>query len=261
VTSLSRGSIASEAYRSLRSSIGFAGIDAPIRRLQITSASKGVGKSTTAANLAIAMAIDRKRVILIDADLRAPTVHRLFQTAASPGLSEVLAEMNSLAEALQPTEVEGLWVIPAGVIPPNPAELLGSSAFDHLLEHLEQQADVLIFDTPPCMPVTDPLIVAARMDAVVLVLKVGYSRKGALRQTVELLGRARARVIGMVLNQVDASRRGSYYYRQYTEYRHGYRADAEQPGGQQRRNGKGSKPPAEQTWTVAAPSRGPEEDA
>jgi capsular exopolysaccharide synthesis family protein len=257
LTSLSAHSPAVEAYRALRSGIGFAGIDAPVRRLQVTSASKGDGKSTTSTNLAIAMARDGKKVLLIDADLRSPTVHRLLGVASSPGLSEVLTGMSTLEAALQTSEVADLQVIAAGTIPPNPAELLGSAAFDRLLGQLEAHADVVIFDSPPCVPVTDPLILASRMDAVVLVLKMGQTRKGAIKQTMELLGRARARVIGAVFNQVEPNRRGYYYYRQYNEYGYGQgsSSDTGRPEAAQRRNGKTANSLLEQPRAVAGPTR------
>jgi polysaccharide biosynthesis transport protein len=255
-TSVSSRSPAVEAYRALRSSIGFASIDAPVRRLQVTSALKGDGKSTTAANLAVAMARDGKRVILIDADLRSPMVHRLMGVSASPGLSEVLTGMTPLAAALQATEVEDLQVISAGAIPPNPAELLGSAAFVRLLTQLEAMADVVIFDSPPCVPVTDPLILASRVDAVVMVLKMGQTRKGAIKQTMELLNRAHARVIGVVFNQVEPNRRGYYYYRQYNEYGQGGYSEPEHPKPLLGRNGRGSSSTPEPAPVVAGPSRG-----
>jgi len=168
--------------------------------------------------------------------------------------------MISLDEALQATEIENLILLPAGTVPPNPAELLGSPAFDRLLEQLEQRADVVLFDTPPCMPVTDPLIVATRMDAVVLVLKVGQTRKGAIKQTVELLARARARIIGTVFNQVEPHRRGYYYYRQYAYYGDGYYGDTSPAEERPARNGKTPKPAIEPREVVNAPSRASQDE-
>ncbi|MBI3721960.1 MAG: polysaccharide biosynthesis tyrosine autokinase, partial [Fimbriimonas ginsengisoli] len=131
---------AAEAYRTLRSSIGFAGADAPIRRLVVTSPSKGEGKTVTSVNLATAMAADGKKVILVDADLRRPSVHRLLDRPITPGLSEVLVARKSLEEALQDTDIENLRVICAGSIPPNPAELLGAQSFRALLRDLGERA-------------------------------------------------------------------------------------------------------------------------
>jgi succinoglycan biosynthesis transport protein ExoP len=220
VSNMPVNSPVAEAYRALRVGIGFAGADTPIRRLQFTSPTKGEGKSTTSANLATAMAQDGKKVILVDADLRSPSLHRLFGLPLSPGLSEALAGMIGVGEVLRTTDVENLLVVPAGTIPPNPAELLGSPAFLRLLDQLEEQADVVIFDTPPCVPVTDPVIIAARMDGVVLVLYAGHTRKAAIKRAIELLGRARARMVGALFNQVKSHGRG-YYYQQYYSYGEG----------------------------------------
>ena len=226
-----------ESYRALRSSVGFASIDAPIRRLLVTSASKGEGKSMTSANLATAMAMDGKRVILVDADMRRPSVHRLFNISNAPGLSEILVGMRTIDESIQETDVENLRVISAGPIPPNPAELLGSRAFDHVIEQLELQADVVIFDSPPCIPVTDPLIIATRMQGVILVLHVGQTKKAAIKHVEGLLARTRARVLGVVFNRVEQNKSGYYYYQNY-HYGDGYYAEANERGERRRRGGE-----------------------
>jgi capsular exopolysaccharide synthesis family protein len=244
-----------EAYRALRSGIGFASLDAPIRRLQITSATKGEGKSTTAINLATAMAIDGKKVVLVDADLRRPSLHRILELGASPGLSEVLVGMKTLAEALRDTELENLRVVCAGAVPPNPAELLGTQTFERVIEELEASADVVIFDTPPCIPVTDPLIIASRMHGVVLVLHSGHTRKAAVKHAMELLERARARVIGVVFNQVEA-RKGSYYDLHYD----GYYSETAERGDRLRRNGKTKSPTAEPVGALASLSNGEDDE-
>jgi capsular exopolysaccharide synthesis family protein len=225
-----------EAYRAVRSGIGFAGIDAPLRRLLVTSSSKGEGKSVTSLNLAAAMAVDGKSVLLVDADLRRPSVHRMLNLAGAPGLSDVLAGTQPLDAVIHQTEVPNLRVICAGTIPPNPAELLGVRAFDELLDQLQERADVVIFDSPPCMPVTDPLILAARMDGVVLVVHAGVTRKGAVSKAAEMLGRARARVVGVVLNQVQA-RSGGYYYYDYYHYGGDHESPPTRRRSNHRRNG------------------------
>jgi succinoglycan biosynthesis transport protein ExoP len=237
VADLPATSQVAEAYRALRSAIGFAAIDAPLRRIQVTSASKGEGKSTTAVNLATAMAMDGKRVILVDVDLRRPNVHRLLRLESSPGISEVLVGRHAVEGVIKNTHVENLRVVTAGPIPPNPAELLGSHAFADAIESLEKLADVVVFDTPPCMPVTDPLIVASRMDGVVLVLHAGQTRKAGVKHAIELLRRARARVLGVVFNQVQA-RKGGYYYHYYYYYGgDGYYAE-DRDNGQRRRGNR-----------------------
>jgi len=220
LSALPAHSPAAESYRGLRSSIGFAGIDAPIRRLQITSPSKGEGKTVTSLNLATAMAMDGKRVVLVDADLRRPGVHRVLDLPGSPGLSDVLAGNCTVEEALRETPIENLRILSSGETPPNPAELLGSSRFESVLERLEEEADVLVFDSPPCLPVSDPLIMAGRMDGVVLVIHASHTRKAAIAHALELLARARARVLGVLFNRVEVSRGGYYYYYRY--YGDGY---------------------------------------
>lgn len=243
VHSLPANSHVAESYRALRSSIGFASIDEPLRRLQVTSASKGEGKTVTSVNLATAMAMDGKKVILVDADLRRPTIHRVLNLPNSPGLTEVLLGLKSVDEAIQPTDIENLRVVCSGPIPPNPAELLGTRAFDHVIEQLEERADLVIFDTPPCMPVTDPLIVASRMDGVVLVLHVGKTKKGMIKHVQEMLSRARARVVGVVFNQVEHNKGGYYYYHYYYYYGDGYYSEAARRGDRHRRssNGRGRR--------------------
>jgi len=244
IASLPATSQVSEAYRALRSSVGFASIDAPLRRLLVTSASKGEGKTLTSVNLATAMAIDGKRVILVDADMRRPNVHRTLSVPSSPGLSEVLAGMRSIEEAIQDTSVPNLQVVCAGPIPPNPAELLGSRMFDTVLEQLEARADIVIVDSPPCMPVTDPLIVASRVDGVILVLHCGQTRKHAIRHAVEQLNRAHARIVGTVFNRVQANKSGSYYHYYYHYYQDGYYRDDNRNGrsGRQLQTQSGAKP-------------------
>lgn len=236
VSEMPANSHVAESYRALRSSIGFAGIDAPIRRLQITSASKGEGKTMTSVNVATAMAMDGKRVILVDADMRRPSVHRVLNVPGSPGLSEVLVGTKTLDEVVLPTGVENLQVIPAGAIPPNPAELLGSRRFDQVAQELEERCDVVIFDSPPCIPVTDPLIIAGRMDGVVLVLHQGQTKKGAVKHVEEQLARARARIIGVIFNRVQHSKGGYYYYHHYYYYGDGYYADQANRGNRHRQS-------------------------
>lgn len=214
-----------EAYRAVRSSISFAGVDTPLRSLLITSASKGEGKTQTSVNIASAMAMDGKRVILVDADLRRPSVHRVLNMPNESGTSEVLAGLKTVDEAIQDTAIQNLRLIPAGPVPPNPAELLGSTAFDRLMADLDERADVVIFDSPPCMPVTDPLIMAGRMDGVILVVYVGQTKKGAIKHVEGLLRRAHARILGIVYNRAQASKSGYYYYHYSYYYGSGYYAE------------------------------------
>jgi polysaccharide biosynthesis transport protein len=213
MTELPAQSLISESYRGLRSSIGFASVDEPIKSLAVTSSNKGEGKSLTSVNLAIAMAMDRRRVILVDADLRRPSLHRLLRVEQSPGLSDLLVERVPVEDALQRTEVEGLHVITSGPRPPDPAELLNSARMGDLIKQLSKMADIVIFDTPPCLPVTDAQVLATKVNGVLLVLEVNESKKAALRHAKNLLDQARARVLGLVFNKIgQGSSQGYYYY-------------------------------------------------
>lgn len=212
-----------ESFRSLRTSIHYTAIDQQVRTLLVTSSHAREGKSTTSANLAIAMAQEGKRVVLLDGDLRHPTVAKIFDVDRSVGLTNVLAGELSLEAALQETEVKGLRVLGCGPMPPNPAEILSSRAMQALLEELQSYSDLIIVDTPPVLPVTDTQILAGRADGVVLVVEAGETRRGALRQSCQILHQTKVRVMGIVLNKIDQNSKGYYYYRY--SYRGGYYGD------------------------------------
>ncbi len=204
-----------EAYRSLRANINFAAVDNPVRTLAVTSSGPGEGKSTTIANLAVAMALDGKRVIVVDADLRRPSQHKLFNLKPSPGLTDILVGTHTIGDVIRSAEgVERVQVIPAGSVPPNPAELLGSEAMAHFIDAVRSLADVVLFDSPPALAVADATLLSARVDGTLFVLAFGDTRKMAARQALELLSRARGNVLGTVMNKVDASA-GGYYYGKY----------------------------------------------
>lgn len=204
-----------EAYRSLRANINFAAVDNPVRTITITSSGPGEGKSTTIANLAMAMALDGKRVIVVDADLRRPSQHKLFNIKPSPGLTDILVGTHAISDVIRGAEgVERVQVIPAGSVPPNPAELLGSEAMAHFIDAVRSLADVVLFDSPPALAVADATLLSARVDGTLFVLAFGDTRKTAARQALELLSRARGNVLGTVMNKMDASA-GGYYYGKY----------------------------------------------
>jgi capsular exopolysaccharide synthesis family protein len=212
MTEMPTHSLISESYRGLRSSISFAAVDEPLKTLIVSSSNQGEGKSLTSVNLAIAMALDRRRVILVDADLRRPNLHRLLRLPQNPGLSDLLVDRVPLEDALQRTEVEGLQVIASGPRPPDPAELLNSGRMRELIKQLSQMADVVVFDTPPCIPVTDAQVLATKVNGVVLVLEVGEARKAALRHAKSLFDQARARTLGLVFNKIGQDGSHGYYY-------------------------------------------------
>lgn len=207
-----------EAYRLLRTNFQFAAVDRPLRRIVVTSPGPGDGKSTTAANLAVVFAQGGKSVILVDADLRRPQQHRIFQRTASYGLSTALVDAATpVTNFLQPTDVPGLRLLTSGPIPPNPAELLGSQRMAQLMQVLNQEAEMVILDSPPVLSVADAAILANAADGVVLVADAGRTRREMARRAKEGLERAGANLLGMVLNRMTRQTAGYYYYYYYDQ--------------------------------------------
>jgi capsular exopolysaccharide synthesis family protein len=210
----SRSSIA-EAYRLLRVNIDFATLDRSAQTILVTSSSPSEGKSTTVANLAIAIAQTGKRVILADTDLRHPTLHQFFRLPADSGVTTALLKPGTaLEDHLVRTGIRNLWLMPAGPMPPNPAELLGSQRMVELIKALKAQADVILFDSPPVLAVVDATILARACDATLLVVLAKKTRSAALRRASEQLAQSGAHMLGVVLNRAPAARSGSdsYYY-------------------------------------------------
>jgi capsular exopolysaccharide synthesis family protein len=209
-------SAVAEAFRTLRTNLEFAGVDRPLRTILVTSPSPGDGKTTIATNLAVIMAQGDKRVVLLDADLRRPRVHRYANVSNSFGLSDVFRDKMELSEATQSWDAsENLTVITSGSLPPNPAELLNSSRMGEILEELSEEADVVIIDSPPVL-VTDASILAAKVDGVLIVVEPGRTNEVAAKALTEQMERADARVVGVVLNRIP--RRPGYYYGGYKYY-------------------------------------------
>ncbi|MBE9506745.1 MAG: polysaccharide biosynthesis tyrosine autokinase [Chloroflexi bacterium] len=205
----------SEAFRVLRTNIRFASVDKPLRTILVTSPGPTEGKSTTVANLAVAMAQAGFKVAAVDGDLRRPRLHHIFNIHPREGLTGALLE-GSTDGRLQPVQVEGLAVLPAGELPPNPAEMLGSQRMRDLLSELAQHVDVVLIDSPPVLPVTDAAVLAQSVDGVLLVIDVGETRREVARRAAEGLTQVGANLIGVVLNRVPIRRGGYYYY--YHDY-------------------------------------------
>lgn len=229
--------VLAESVRSLRTSLTFLGIDGPLRRIVVTSSEPGDGKSYVAANLAAVYAQAGLRTILVSADLRRPRIDTMFPTVVpTAGLAEVITAIGRpapssngngngnhaaatvdvdgiVARALRPTHIEGLSLLPAGQLPPNPAEILGSTKTIELFNALSALADIVIIDTPPVLAVTDAAVLSPIVDGIVLVTAADQTHKGALTRAVSTLGTAHARVLGVVLNKVEANSGGSYGYR------------------------------------------------
>jgi capsular exopolysaccharide synthesis family protein len=208
-----------EAFRSVRTNVLFSSAEEGTRVLVITSTGPREGKTLVASNLAIAVAQAGHRVLLIDADMRRPRVHSIFEKRQEPGLSNLMVGNAKASEAVTKSAVPGLWVLPSGVVPPNPAELLGSDRFKDFLGQLDQHFDWVLIDTPPVMAVTDATIVAHEVTGVLFVIGSEMTSRSAARTAVERLDTASSRFVGAVLNRVDFKGNG-YYYAQY--YRREY---------------------------------------
>lgn len=210
----------SEAFRTLRTNIKFSNLDKPIKTLLITSPIPEAGKSSVSINLALTMAQDKYKVVLVDTDLRKPTIHKIFQQDNKTGLTNILVEDKKLKEVMRRvTDVDpNLYFIPSGPIPPNPSELLGSNRMKELIKELQEQADFVIFDSPPVIAVTDALVLATQVDGVVLILNFGEVPREAAKRTKELLEKVKANILGVVLNKIDMEKEAQYYPYYYYYY-------------------------------------------
>jgi len=205
----------SEMLRTIRTNIIFSSSEEGPRTLAITSTGPGEGKTMVASNLAVGFALTGQRVLLIDADMRRSRVHELFELDQEPGLSNILVGNAKPSTAVCKTSVAGLWVLPAGRTPPNPAELLSSKRFKELLASLEESFDTIIIDTPPVMVVADPLVVTSFTSGVIFVVGAEMTSRYAAQAALQQLQQGRARVIGAILNRVQLDKNGYYYSRYY----------------------------------------------
>jgi len=210
--------VSSEAFRTLRTNLQFASPDAKLETILITSSAPEEGKSTVCSNLAVSIVQTGKDVILVDCDLRKPTVHKIFGLNNAVGLTSVLTGQVAVEDALQKTHCEGLSVLTAGPVPPNPAELLQSNVMQEVLKKLKLMGDQVLLDAPPVLPVADSMILSTYVDGVVLVIASRQVPREIALRAKELLQNTNARLLGVVLNQVRYSSDGEqYYYNYYTE--------------------------------------------
>lgn len=208
----SRSTIA-EQYRTIRTNIQFAASsDHPVKSIVITSSGPSEGKSLTAANLAIVFAKSGKKTLLLDGDMRKPTVWKTFRLSNQKGLSTLLVSPDDIADSIQKTTIDNLSVLTSGPQPPNPSELLGSTREEVIMDQLTRLFDVIIVDMPPVVTVTDAQIVASKADGTILVAREGVSEKAALLKAKQLLEIAHARILGVVYNGVDSANDAGYYY-------------------------------------------------
>lgn len=201
----------SEAYRTLRTNLSFYSLDHPLRTLVVTSPAMAEGKSTTIANLAVTMAQSGRKTILVDCDLRRPSLHTLFGLNAEPGLTNMVLH-DDKEPPLQKTSVENLWLLASGTKPPNPADLLGTKKLDQVIATLTEMADIVLFDAPPVIAVTDSAVLGAKVDGVLLVIQAGKTRRDHAERAKELLEKAKVRIVGATLTNAPKDNSVSGYY-------------------------------------------------
>lgn len=203
----------SEQYRTIRTNIEFSTVDEEIHSILVTSSGPGEGKSTTTANLAIVFAQQGKQVLLVDADLRKPTVHYTFNLSNTIGLTNVLTRQLDLKDAIKESDEKNLYVLTSGPIPPNPAELLASKAMRVLLEQMKEEFDIVVFDMPPILAVTDAQILANYCDGTILVVSSGKTEIEPALKSKEILASTNSHLLGVVLNNKKMeNNHHSYYY-------------------------------------------------
>jgi non-specific protein-tyrosine kinase len=233
-----------EAFRTLRSNLDFASVDKPLKTLLITSASPSEGKSTISVNLAAVIAQGERKVALVDTDLRRPTIHRFLKIANRRGLSDLFREHTSLSSVISTWGEPPIQVITSGGQPPNPTELLASERMEKILTELSQKFEFIVIDSPPAI-VADPIIMAAKVDGVVLVIEPGKTKIGAAQVVLEQMSRAGARIIGVVMNPISKRRANYYtkyrYYSTYYYYSRGYSHYSSDNGSGKRRFGLKAK--------------------
>jgi capsular exopolysaccharide synthesis family protein len=202
----------SEQYKTIRTNINFSSVDQKMRSVMITSTGPGEGKSTTSANMAVVFAQEGKKVLLVDADLRKPTAHYTFNVNNTFGFTSVLTRQKELEGAVNQTNVENLDLLTCGPIPPNPAELLSSRAMSRFLTSVYEEYDMVIFDTPPVLAVTDAQVLANQCDGTILVVSSGTTEVDKATKAKELLDSAKAKLLGVVLNNREMKDTNYYYY-------------------------------------------------
>lgn len=210
---------ASEAFRTLRTNLQFSTIDESIKSLVVTSAGPAEGKSTVISNLAVAMAQSGKKVLLIDCDLRKPTIHKKIGLPNSGGMTNLLIQKKQIDECIMETDVQNLYVITSGPIPPNPAELLGSNRMKALIKEFENVFDITLIDAPPVLAVTDAQILSKICNGTIITTAHGQTEKEAIIKTKELLDTTDSKILGIVFNKIPMKKSHKYgkYYGAYYE--------------------------------------------
>jgi capsular exopolysaccharide synthesis family protein len=221
VTLTDSKSVAAEAYRTLRTNIQFSSFDEEMKIITVTSSRPSEGKSTVACNMAVTFAENGNRVLLIDADLRRPTVHKKFKLPNSLGIVNLILEPDRRNEIVHEDVIEGLDIVTSGAIPPNPSELLGSKRNRALLAKLREEYDTIILDTPPLLAVTDAQVLTTISDGTVIVAQHGVTKKDEILQAKDLLEKVKGNILGVVLSQIPVDDNSYYYYYSYEEKKTG----------------------------------------
>jgi tyrosine-protein kinase Etk/Wzc len=214
-----------EAYRVLRTNLIFSSAESTGRAVVVTSANPGEGKTTTAANLAVALALNGAKVLVVDGDLRRPTLHQHFGVAKTPGLSDLIVGRTQASESIHGTRFKGLQILACGYAAPNPAELLGSASMKQILNALRTCYDWVIVDTPPILAMADTPVLCPLVDGVVLVVAAESTSRPALVRALDQIASVGGKVTGVVLNKVDLKRNSYYYSQYYGEYYRSYYAE------------------------------------
>lgn len=204
-------SISAESYRTLRTNIQYSSFDKEIKIIVVTSSEPGEGKSTTSGNLALSFAQAEKKTIIIDCDLRKPSIHKNFRISNLIGLSDVIIGKEKVKDAVHEYN-DYLSVLSSGKLPPNPSEMLGSKAMTNLLELLKEHFDIIILDSAPLQAVTDAQILSTKADGTILVVRAEKTKRESVIQAKALLEKVGTKILGIVLNGVESSRRKYYYY-------------------------------------------------
>lgn len=204
-------SVAAEAYRSLRTNIQYSSFDKKYKTIVITSANPGEGKSITAGNLALTLAEGESKVLLVDCDMRKPSVHKNFKVTNTHGLSDVLLQKQKVMDVAHNYK-DNLYIITSGKIPPNPAEMLASKSMTLFLEEMQEHFDYIVLDTPPVNIVADPQILSTKADGTLVVVRASVTKKDDVKSSIDTLKKVNADIIGTVLNNVENSKNKYYYY-------------------------------------------------
>lgn len=216
-------SVDTEQFNTIRTNIKFSNVDKDYKTLMVTSPNISEGKSTVSANIATTFAKQGLHTLLVDSDLRRPTVNATFGIDNPQGLSNYLSERNfDINSIIYKTSVKNLYVMPSGPIPPNPSELIGSKRMAELIKKLSDQLDLVIFDAPPVLSVTDAQIISTNVDGTILVVRANKTEKAAVKEAVRLIKQVGGHIIGTILNDVEV--KGSGYYGYYDYY--GYSKDS-----------------------------------